>query len=244
MACFDAVDQRRHHAFRPYRCFHPRPFAVASGFCTLCSPYGHYRCFLLPRSVFHASTFLPTFPRRGFAFRASRSSSPLQYYTGSDPCLALARQTGLFAYPALPSGHPVPTHVMLPNVAFSVTSARPVVLSPARGFTMNEQARHSIPPNRVRHPTGYPFASGCSPPRLAATQLPSATCVVTSHGVDSHCADKAYSRTHSSRRKPGPTRQRDGSRRMRVLGHRWVPAFAGITDFWTGNPNADESSQQ
>ena len=31
------------------------------------------------------------------------------------------------------------------------------------------------PPNRVRHPADCQFASGCSPPRLAATQLPSAT---------------------------------------------------------------------
>ena len=43
------------------------------------------------------------------------------------------------------------------------------------GFAMNEQARHATPPNQVRHPTGYSFASGYSPPRLATTQLPSAT---------------------------------------------------------------------
>jgi hypothetical protein len=92
----------------------------------LCSPCGHCRCLLLLQSVFHASTFLPTFPRRGFAFRASRSSSPLQYYAGSDSCPALARQAGLFAYSALPSGHPAPNHVVLPNIALSVTSARPV----------------------------------------------------------------------------------------------------------------------
>jgi len=40
---------------------------------------------------------------------------------------------------------------------------------------MNEQARRSSPPNRVRYPTDRQFALGCSPPRLAATQLPSAT---------------------------------------------------------------------
>ena len=33
----------------------------------------------------------------------------------------------------------------------------------------------NIPPNQVRHPTDRQFASGCSPPRLTATQLPSAT---------------------------------------------------------------------
>jgi len=40
---------------------------------------------------------------------------------------------------------------------------------------MNEQARRSTPPNRVRSPTDQQFASGCSPPRLTATQLPLAT---------------------------------------------------------------------
>ena len=40
---------------------------------------------------------------------------------------------------------------------------------------MNEQARRSTPPNRVRLPTDRQFASGCSPRRLEPTQLPSAT---------------------------------------------------------------------
>ena len=43
------------------------------------------------------------------------------------------------------------------------------------GFAMESQARRNTTPNRVRHPTDRQFASGCSPPRLAATQLPSAT---------------------------------------------------------------------
>ena len=42
-------------------------------------------------------------------------------------------------------------------------------------FAMNEKARRYIPPNRVRHPTDRWFTSGCSPPRLTATQLPSVT---------------------------------------------------------------------
>jgi len=57
-------------------------------------------------------------------------------------------------------------------------------------------ARRRIPPNRVRHPAGHPFASGCSPPRLTATQLPSASCDATSHDMDSHHADRADSQTH------------------------------------------------
>ncbi len=40
---------------------------------------------------------------------------------------------------------------------------------------MESQARHHSPPNRVRLPADCQFASDCSPPRLAATQLSSAT---------------------------------------------------------------------
>src|SRR6202050_1710369 len=58
------------------------------------------------------------------------------------------------------------------------------------GFAMNEQARRTMPPKRVRHPAGCSFASSCSPPRIAATQLPSATCDTTSHRVDFHLPDK------------------------------------------------------
>ena len=54
------------------------------------------------------------------------------------------------------------------------------------GFALLEQARRKTPPKRVRHPAGCSFASGCSPPRIAATQLPSATWEVTSHGLDLH----------------------------------------------------------
>src|SRR5690625_4778336 len=64
---------------------------------------------------------------------------------------------------------------------------------------MQSRARQDTPPNRVRSPTGCPFAAGCSPPRLAATQLPLATCAVTSHDKDLHLADKASSRTHDCR---------------------------------------------
>ena len=42
-------------------------------------------------------------------------------------------------------------------------------------FAMYPQARRYTPPNRVRFTADRQFASGCSPPRLAATQLPSAT---------------------------------------------------------------------
>src|SRR6266403_3113135 len=122
----------------------------------------------------------------------------LRPYAGSASCRALASPPGLSAYPALPSRHPVPNHVVRPDVALPVTSARPV----GEGFAINEQARRNTPPNRVRHPTGCPFASGCFPPRLTATQLPSATYEVTSHDTDSHRVDKQTDgRTHAPRRR-------------------------------------------
>jgi site-specific DNA recombinase len=61
-AAFDAVAQRRQHAFRPDRGFGPRKIALSlSALCSLVgTPDG-----LLPRPVHRASPFLPTFPRTG-----------------------------------------------------------------------------------------------------------------------------------------------------------------------------------
>ena len=46
---------------------------------------------------------------------------------------------------------------------------------PGLGFTTIWQARQSHRPNRVSYRTDGSFTSGCSPPRLATTQLPSVT---------------------------------------------------------------------
>src|SRR5436190_5711966 len=135
-------------------------------------------------------------PSARLCFPCFSRLSPLQYYAGSDSCPALARQTGLFAYSALPSGHPIPTHVVCLERRFR--SHLSASNGPSTGSRLRQpsRARQHTPPNRVRHPTGYPFASGYFPPRLAATQLPSASCNVTSHGQDLHLTDKAYSRTY------------------------------------------------
>ena len=149
----------------------------------------------------HASTFLPPFPKDGFASRPfATAAAASRYYEGSDSCRPRPRSAGLSAYSASPCGHPAPNHAM-PSSAFAATSARPADPLPGPGFAIGSQARHGISPNRVRSPTGCPFASGCSPPRLAATQLPSASCAVTSHGKDSHLTDEASSRTHDPRAK-------------------------------------------
>jgi hypothetical protein len=100
---------------------------------------------------------------------------------------------------AVPTFRPQPRDP--PNGRFECQSPQRQRLLP--GFAMNEQARHQTPPKQVRHPTDCRFTSSCSPPRLAATQLPSITGFATNPGTDLHRADKASSRTHSS---PGVTR--------------------------------------
>ena len=95
-----------------------------------------------------------------------------------------------------------PTTLWAPGIAFAVASACSV-WSRDQGFAMSGQARRATPPKRVRYPTGCSFASGCSPPRLATTQLPSATCVTTSHRLDFHLPDKTTSRTHPPRQSRG-----------------------------------------
>jgi len=57
------------------------------------------------------------------------------------------------------------SHLSVVRPGLSWTQASPLLL----------QARRNTPPNRVRLPTGCSFASSCSPPHLAAAQLPSAS---------------------------------------------------------------------
>jgi len=80
---------------------------VASGFCARLA-LRHSSALFVPCSALCTSAFLPTFPPRGFARRASRGSSPQQDYAGSDSCRPLARSTGLSAYCAPPAKHPRP----------------------------------------------------------------------------------------------------------------------------------------
>jgi hypothetical protein len=79
---------------------------------------------------------------------------------------------------ARPSMHSVTNHPACSVVALSLPlqrDRRPCTTLYGSGFTLNEEARRTTRPNRVRYPTDCMFASGCSPPHLTATQLPSAT---------------------------------------------------------------------
>ena len=87
---------------------------------------------------------------------------------------------------------------------------------PGLDFAIYPQARRYVRPNRVRHPTDCEFASGCSPPRLMATQLPSATGSGHLPEGDFHPSDRACF--------PGAR----------------MPAFAGMTNPRQAAGNAPE----
>jgi hypothetical protein len=165
--------------------------------------FRHSRGGLLRHSKPRTSNFLPPFPRSGFASRPFHRSLRHQYYEGCDSCRSHPdRQVSPLTPPCRPG---IPT---------STTQAARRSLSPSPqrrrllpGFATHEQARHRLTPNQVRHPTDCRFTSGCSPPRLPATQLPSMTEPATGSGTDLHRADKASSRTHSCPRKRHPMRR-------------------------------------
>ena len=143
---------------------------------------------------------LPTLlPSDRLCFPVLSRLTPLRYYGGSDSWAAHTHRSGISAYSALSSKHPTLSHVTGPRSRFEshLSASGQTIHRPE--FAIQSQAPRTVPPKQVRHPAGCFFTSGCSPPRIAATQLPSATYDVTSHGTDSHCAGKASSRTHDRR---------------------------------------------
>jgi hypothetical protein len=75
---------------------------------------------------------------------------------------------------------------------------------PGLDFALSPQARHGVRPNRVRYTaTDCVFASGCSPPHLAVTQLPSATGNGHLPEEDFHLLNRACFQAHGPRRSPG-----------------------------------------
>src|SRR5690606_6584611 len=81
------------------------------------------------------------------------------------------------------------------------------------GFVLDPQTRRSTPPNQVRYPTDRQFVSGCSPPCLTATQLPS----TTRSWLASTRTSTALMRCPLGRTDPGlaPGRRRNSSLRRR-----------------------------
>ena len=82
----------------------------------------------------------------------------------------LRRQVSPLTSPHLPDVPP-PTTRCVPT-SLSTPAQRVGCVS---GFALSQEARHALPAESGSSPADRQFASGCSPPRLAATQLPSAT---------------------------------------------------------------------
>ena len=140
-----------------------------------------------------SSLFLTNFPQHGFASHASRPILRPRYYSASDSC---HRHLGGRS-PCL-SRTNFPTFRLQPRDAPQHRFYRHYQRAERfPNFAMNEQARRHIPPNRVRYPADRQFASGCSPPRFAATQLPSASGSMACPGTDLHHAVCAPSQAHS-----------------------------------------------
>jgi hypothetical protein len=190
----------------------------------LCSPFGHYRGLHFVLCGHHSSTFLHPFaPRTLPRFHATMGAlTPVQgalrtlHKRNEHP--PRPGQVSL-VNTARPSLHSVTNHPTCPSVASMLPTQRrrlPEFGVPGLGFTFSEEARRYVRPKRVRFTTDCWFASGCSPPRLAATQLP--LTIGSGHlpREDLHLSDRACSQAHSPRRKPGS---------RSALKH-WIPAFA------------------
>ena len=177
---FHPLNEGLQHAIRPYGAFHPvkRP-----SFSRLFSRLRHCHEDRFTLYRHRTSTFLRPFaprPLRRF-FANMDALTPdrraLRTLIRGNELPSCPDQVSL-VHLARPSMHSVTNHPVCSVVALSLPlqrDRRPCSTLYGSGFTLNEEARRTTRPNRVRYPTDCMFASGCSPPRLTATQLPSAT---------------------------------------------------------------------
>src|SRR5208337_3634105 len=167
------------HAFRPHMAFHPVPI-LRAGFSRSYSPFGHYRELRFVLCGLHSSTFLHPFaPRALPRFHALMGAlTPVQgalrtlHKRNEHP--PRPEQVSL-VNTARTSLHSVTNHLTRPAVASTLPTQRsrlPEIEVSGLDFTLSEEARRYVRPKRVRFTTDCKFAAGCSPPRLAATQLP------------------------------------------------------------------------
>ena len=100
-----------------------------------------------------------------------KDTTPLRYYQGSDSSTSHQRQRSpWFSRLTFLMFHPQPRYAPDPRFIHHRNGISVFQTSPRMSKLVA-----NMPPNRVRSPTDHHFASGCSPPRLMATQLPSAT---------------------------------------------------------------------
>lgn len=83
-------------------------------------------------------------------------------------------------------------------VVYGVFTNLRQAFDPGLDFALNPQARHYVRPKRVRFTTDCMFASGCFPPHLTVTQLPSATGSEHPPGEDFHLLNRTCFQAHGS----------------------------------------------
>ena len=204
---FHPLNEGLQHAIRPYGAFYPvkRP-----GFSRLFSRLRHCHGDRFTPYRHRTSTFLRPFAPRPLR----RLFANMDALTPDRRALrVLIRGNELPSCPdqvspvhtARPSMHPVTKHLTRPAIASLLPTQRdrlPGLIAPGLDFALSPQARRYARPNHVRYPTGCMFASGCSPPRLTATQLPSATGSGHLPEGDFHPSDRACSQAHGFRLPP------------------------------------------
>jgi hypothetical protein len=172
----------------------------------LASRHSHWFRFCPMRN--YSSTFLRSLRSRPVTalpryYGRSASCSPGSSASSGMNTVSIGQQVSL-VHTARPSMHSVTKHLARSAIASPLPTQRGRLpgLYPGLDFTLNPQARRYARPNRVRHPTDCMLASGCSPPRLAATQLPLATGSGHFPGGDFHPSDRACSQAHGFRLSP------------------------------------------
>jgi len=182
-ASFHPASQGLQHALCPHRMFYPSPL-YRIGFSRLFIPAraGHSLGAFFIRCIHCTSTFLHPFAPRALPrfFAPTSALTPAQgalrtLTKGNEhpPC---PEQVSLIPR-TRPSMHSVTNHLARPVIAYPLPDQRDRLpdLNPGLDFALGLRAHRYARPNRVRHPTDCMFASGCSPPHLAAAQLPLAT---------------------------------------------------------------------
>ena len=164
----------------PEQRFDTGPLGLPRSLRRVDSPFEHCRRADSVRSKHRVSTFLhPLAPPALPGFIATMSAlTP-----------ARGRACGLLNLAPVPCSLPRRS-LRFTCLAFQALRLQPPVRSPDRfntyvsaswasrceaglGFAIPSQARQTARPNRVCHPTDCSFASGCSPPRLAANAVTS-----------------------------------------------------------------------
>jgi len=110
----------------------------------------HWRhvAYALPVTEFHTSTFLPPFPRRGFALHAFRGRCRYSTMKALTPDRVTSR-TGLPVYRTMPSDHSISNHLTYPCRSFNtlpLSSAGP--FGAGRGFALLP-AGSPVTPGRI-----------------------------------------------------------------------------------------------